>query len=179
MKSPIETERFVLRNLETTDAQGMFELDSDPDVLIYLGNNPLSSIEQSKKIIESVHKQYKKNGIGRWAIIDKNTNEFIGWTGLKYEENVREDFNYYDLGYRLKKKFWEKGIATETSLISLNYGFSELKLKKISATAHVKNIPSNKVLQKVGFTFKELILIDNEPCNWYEITKPEWVKKQN
>jgi len=176
MKNHIETEKFILRDLKMEDALGMFELDSDPEVLIYLGNNPLTSIEQSKKIIENVHKQYEKNGIGRWAIIDKNTDEFIGWTGLKYEEKVREDFNYYDLGYRLKKKFWGKGIATETSLISLEYGFNVLNLKKISATAHIGNKASNKVLQKVGFRFVEEIQIDNEPCNWYAITKSEWLK---
>lgn len=176
MENHIETERFVLRNLEKEDAQGMFELDSDPEVLIYLGNNPLTSIEQSKKIIENVHKQYEKNGIGRWAIIDKNTEEFIGWTGLKYEEKVREDFNYYDLGYRLKKKFWGKGIATETSLISLEYGFNTLNLERISATAHVKNLASNKVLQKVRLRFVEEIIIDGERCNWYSITKSNWLK---
>ncbi len=176
MKGVIETDKFILRNLEPKDAQGMFELDSDPEVLRYLGNNPLISVDQSKKIIENVLKQYEKNGIGRWAIIDKETSEFIGWSGLKYEEKVRA-FGYYDLGYRLKKKFWRKGIATETALISLDYGFNQLKLDKISATAHIENIGSNKVLQRVGLSFVETIKIDSEPCNWYSIVKEEWVKK--
>lgn len=169
----IETQRLILRNLEMKDAPGMFELDSDPEVLIYLGNKPLTSVEQSKKIIENVQKQYERNGMGRWAIIDKVTKEFVGWTGLKLEENLR-DFNYYDLGYRLKKKYWGKGIATETSIISLKYGFETLNLNKICATAHIDNVGSNKVLKKVGFKFIEVIDIDNEPCNWYELKKEEW-----
>lgn len=174
----IETDRFILRNLEMKDAQGMYELDSDPEVLIYLGNNPLTSVEQSKKILENVQKQYQRNGLGRWAIIDKSSNDFVGWTGLKLEENLR-DFNYYDLGYRLKKKYWGKGIATETSIISLKYGFENLKLEKICATAHVENIASNKVLKKVGFTFIEVVDIDDEPCNWYELKKEEWQNKNS
>jgi ribosomal-protein-alanine N-acetyltransferase len=178
MKSYLETERLILRNLEPKDAQGMFELDSDPEVLIYLGNNPLTSVKQSEEIIRMVQKQYAKNGMGRWAIIDKATNEFVGWTGLKYEESVREEFNYYDLGYRLKKKFWGKGIATETALVSLEYGFEYLELEEICATAHVDNIGSNRVLQKVGFNFIEVIQIENEPCNWYSLKKADWLKLQ-
>ena len=176
MIDSIETDRLILRNLESKDAQGMFELDSDPEVLIYLGGNPLTSIEQSKEIIKNVHKQYEKNGIGRWAIIEKSTNEFVGWTGLKYEEKVRKEFSYYDLGYRLKKKFWGKGIATETALISLDYGFNDLNLEKICATAHSKNIGSNKVIQKMGFTLIDAIQIDDTPCNWYELSNANWQK---
>ena len=178
MNTYIETERLILRRLKTSDAQGMFELDSDPEVLKYLGNKPLTSIKQSEEIIKNVHKQYENNGLGRWAIIEKNTNEFIGWTGLKYEEIVRKEFNYYDLGYRLKKKFWGKGIATETAIISLNFGFNDLGLKKICATAHIENLGSNKVLQKMGFNFIEIIQIDKESCNWYELTNLHWLKKQ-
>lgn len=56
----------------------MVELDNNPNVNKYLGNNPVKSIEESKKIIENVHKQYQENGIGRFAVILKETNEFIG-----------------------------------------------------------------------------------------------------
>ncbi len=168
-----ETERFILRNLEMKDAQGMFELDSDSDVLTYLGGKPLTSIEQSKTIIENVLKQYKRNSIGRWAIIDKETKEFVGWTGLKLEEKVR-DFNYYDIGYRLQKKFWGKGIATETALYAINYGFNVLRLEEISGTAHVDNIASNKVLQKIGLEFVEKIELDGDACNWYSILRENW-----
>lgn len=176
MNQPLETERFILRNLEMKDAQGMFELDSDPEVLIYLGGNPLTSIEQSKTILENVQKQYEKYKMGRWAIIDKKTQEFVGWTGLKLEKSVR-DFSYYDIGYRLKKKFWGQGIATETALFSMAYGFKELNLPEICGTAHIDNIASNKVLQKIGLQFVEKIEIDGDHCNWYAISKEDWVEK--
>lgn len=56
--------------------------------------------------------------------------------------------NYYDLGYRLKKKFWVRGIATETAFASLEYGFKTMNLSEIYAGAHIDNIASNKVIQK-------------------------------
>ncbi len=175
----IETDRLILREIEEYDLQGIFELDSDPQVHRYLGKKPITSIQESKSIIQYIRKQYEQDGIGRWAVMDKKTNQFIGWSGLKYEKNVREEMHYYDLGYRLKKKFWGKGIATETAQKSLDYGFQIMNLEEIYAGAHIENIASNKVLQKVGLKFIETFEYDGAPHNWYGISKKEWLENMS
>jgi len=175
----IETNRLILREIEENDLQGIFELDSDPEVHRYLGKKPIKTMQESRAIIAYIRKQYEEHGIGRWAIIDKRTNEFIGWAGLKYETQVRKDLPYYDLGYRLKRKFWGKGIATETALETLNHGFHTMNLEKIYAGAHVENIASNKVLQKVGLKFIETFEYDHAPHNWYQIQKNDWQDKKS
>ena len=109
MKVHIETERLIIRDIEEYDVEGIFKLDSDPEVHEFLGKNPIKTMKEAEEIIVYIRGQYEKNGIGRWAIIDKNTEDFIGWTGLKYEQQIRNSFNYYDLGYRLRKKY-KKGI---------------------------------------------------------------------
>ncbi len=177
MQTYIETHRLILRAIEEDDLQGLFELDSDPDVHRYLGRKPVKSIQEAESVIRYIQKQYEEDGIGRWAVIDKKTNEFIGWSGLKYEREVRSDMHYYDLGYRLKKKFWGRGIATETALEALNYGFRIMGLEEIYAGAHVDNIASNKVLQKAELRFIETFEYDSEPHNWYRIDKREWQEK--
>lgn len=177
MKIFIETERLLLREIIEEDAQGFYELDSDPEVHKYLGNKPVKNIEQSRDIIKHVRKQYVENGIGRWAIIDKATKEFIGWSGLKYEKNLRENINYYDLGYRLKRKFWGKGIATETAIESLKYGFDQLNIKEICAAAHTENVASNKILTNIGFEFIETFEFDGAIHNWYKLEKSTWEKE--
>jgi ribosomal-protein-alanine N-acetyltransferase len=174
MNIHIETERLILRDVELTDVQGMFELDSDPEVHEFLGKKPIKTLDEAKKVIEYIRGQYKKHGIGRWAIIDKQTNDFIGWSGLKYEEYVR-DFHYYDLGYRLRRKYWGQGIATETAIESLKYGFEKLNLKEIGGGAEKDHVASNKILQKVGLKFIEEIEYDGVPCNWYNLSKAEWL----
>lgn len=173
----METNRIILRAIEESDIQGIFELDSDSEVHRYLGKKPIKSLQEAKAIIKYIRKQYEENGIGRWAVIDKMTNEFMGWSGLKYEKEVRKEMHYYDLGYRLKKKFWGKGIATETALASLNYGFQVMSLHEIYAGAHIENIASNKVLQKVGLNFIETFEYDGAPHHWYKINKHEWYEK--
>ena len=100
----------------------------------------------------------------------------MGWTGLKYETVLRTEFDYYDLGYRLKKKYWGKKIATETALAVVDYGFNQLNLKQIGGAADVDHIVSNKILQKVGLKFVDTFTYDGSLCNWYNLKKEDYMK---
>jgi ribosomal-protein-alanine N-acetyltransferase len=172
MKIFAETERLILREILPTDVDGMFELDSDPEVHRYLGNNPVTHKDQIIDVINSIRKQYIDNGIGRWAIIDKKTNAFMGWAGLKFVTELTNNHqNYYDLGYRLIRKYWRQGIATETAIISLEYAFRNLNIEEVYAAASIENEGSNKILKKVGLQFIETFYHDDIKCNWYKIDR--------
>lgn len=178
MQILIETDRLIIRAFTPEDAEGIFELDSDPEVHRYLGNNPIKTMEQATGAIQFIRQQYQDNGIARWAVIEKETHKFMGWTGLKLmKETVNNHNNYYDLGYRFIKKYWGKGYATETAIASLAYGFNELKLPQVFAMADVQNAGSNAVLKKVGLQFIEVFHEGNVPHNWYRITREEWNNK--
>lgn len=172
MKIFLETERLILRELLPTDDSGMFELDSDKDVHKYLGNQPFTKIEESREIIEFIRKQYVDNGIGRWAMISKETGEFMGWTGFKLmKELTNNHVNYYDLGYRLIKRFWGKGYATESAKACLQYGFGELKLDKIYGMADTNNTASRHVLEKAGLKYVETFDFRGDLHDWFRISK--------
>jgi RimJ/RimL family protein N-acetyltransferase len=68
----IETERLIMRDLLLSDDDGMFELDSDPEVHRFIGNKPVQTIEESRKVIDIIRQQYEDNGIGRLAVIEKS-----------------------------------------------------------------------------------------------------------
>jgi [ribosomal protein S5]-alanine N-acetyltransferase len=179
MEIVIETERLIIRELLPTDAEGMFELDADPEVHLYLGNNPVKNIEQSRTVIQIIRQQYIDNGIGRWAVIEKSSGNFIGWSGLKLiKEPINDRIGYLDLGYRFIKKYWGKGYASETAKASLDYGFNELKQDAIYAIADVHNAKSRKVLEKSGLKFIETFNWDGVPHDWFEITKEEWEQQK-
>ena len=80
-----ETDRLLLRPTLLSDAAELFELDSNPEVHRFLGNEPLKTIDQVPTIINHIHNQYTANGYGRLALELKDSGEFIGWSGLKYE----------------------------------------------------------------------------------------------
>ena len=175
----IETERLILREILLTDIDGMFELDSDPDVHKYLGNQPVTDREQLVNVINFIRQQYIDNGIGRWAIIDKKTNDFIGWTGLKFVTDLTNNHkNYYDLGYRLIKKYWGKGIATETAIATLKYAFEQLQAEEVYAMADCNNGGSNKILKNVGLNFIEKFDLEGIEHNWYKIERKEYENKK-
>lgn len=175
MQIMVETERLILREVLPTDLAGFFELDSDPDVHQYLGNKPVKDKQQIEAVIQFIRQQYIDNGIGRWAMIEKSTNCFIGWTGLKLvKETINNQSNYYDLGYRLIKKYWGKGFATESAIASVAYGFNHLDLKEIFAAAHTENNSSNKILTKVGFKLLGTFDYDTAVHNWYKLDKRNW-----
>ena len=140
------------------DVDGFFEMDSNPKVHTYLGNKPLKSIKESKDMIEMVRQQYIDRGIGRWTMIEKATNSFVGWTGFQYFiETINGHTNYYDLGYRLPEKHWGKGFATESAKACIQYGFEKMNLENIYAVAAIGNTGSINVLEKSGLTKGEIV----------------------
>ena len=166
----LETDRLILRELKSSDAGAFFAMDHNPKVHQYLWNKPVQKIEETIEVITFVRQQYVDNGIGRFAIILKKANEFIGWAGLKYNtEEVNHKINFYDIGYRLDEKFWGKGYASEASFAWLKYAFETMNIKKIEAAAHAENVASNRILQKMGMQMTEQYLEDAISWNWYQL----------
>ncbi|KXX71298.1 GNAT family N-acetyltransferase [Flammeovirga sp. SJP92] len=172
----VETERLLLRELREEDLDGMFALDSNPNVVKHIGIPPLTDPQESLNIIQNIQQQYIDFGIGRWACILKETNEFIGWAGLKKETKLSELGPYNDIGYRFREEFWGKGYATESAKISLDYAFEVLKWNEVEACADFGNEGSNKVLQKIGMTHTRDSEYEGMPLHWYKITKDEWLE---
>lgn len=144
----IETPRLVLREFSMDDAPSLFELNSDHEVLKYTGDKPFATINDAIQFVLN-YDQYIKYGIGRWAVVLKEDNSFIGWCGLKFVEELNE----INLGYRILKKHWNKGYVTEAARASLEYGFKTLNLKCIVGRAMKENKASIRVFEKIGMQY--------------------------
>jgi RimJ/RimL family protein N-acetyltransferase len=147
MKPIIETKRCYLRELTVADAQHFYDLNADAEVIKYTGDKAFGNVMEAKSFLEN-YNQYELNGYGRWAVIEKYNNEFIGWCGLKYSPNLNE----VDLGFRFFKKYWNLGYATERAM--------EL------------NVASVKVLEKTGMTFVGKFEFDLHDGVVYQIENP-------
>ena len=149
MKEILQTERLLLRELNPDDAENFYKLNLNPNVIKYTGNSAFKDIDEAKEFLEN-YQDYKLNGFGRWAVIEKSTNEFLGWCGLKYDKNLDET----DIGFRFFEEHWNKGLATESAKACINFGFENLNLKSIVGRAMSENIASIKVLEKIGLKFE-------------------------
>jgi [ribosomal protein S5]-alanine N-acetyltransferase len=174
----LETERLILREMLPTDAEAMFRLDSNPNVVRYLGNKPFKSIDESINLIKYVRKQYTDNGIGRFAVVLKETDEMIGWAGIKFVTDIENDrTNFYDLGYRLLEEHWGKGYASEATKAWLDYFFQTMKLPVLVANINVNNLESNKIVKKFGFQIISTFYYEDIHCNWCELKKEDYLKE--
>lgn len=170
----LESERLILRKLEEADVDRMFLMDSDPEVMKYLGT-PVKNIEESREIIRMIQKQYKENGVGRLAVIEKKSGLFIGWSGLKLLTiPVNGYVNTLDLGYRYIPEFWGKGYAMEAAKLSLDYGFNELNTDAVYAYADYGNTGSNHILRKLGFEKNGEFMESGVLCFWYELKREKY-----
>lgn len=169
----IETERLILREFVDSDVDGLFELDSNPIVHEYLGNKPVKTKAECLTYIQDCKAKYISHGMCRLAVIEKESGDFIGWSGLRLidDYNFNNHTNFYDIGYRLIPRYWNKGYATESGKTAVNYGFKTLKLDTIYGLTEIRNEASHKALLKIGlhyiedFYYKE----DNVQLRWYKL----------
>lgn len=164
-----ETPRLLLRELQATDAPCMFELDTDPEVHRYLGNRPVQTLAESQGTIAFVRRQYQENGIGRWAVELKETGAFMGWAGLKLiREPINGHVDFYEVGYRLIRRYWGHGYATEAARASVAYGFEVLQQPVLYAIVDMQNLASRAVLAKIGFQHAGEFEHQGTPTAWLE-----------
>lgn len=164
MNKILETERLILRELNPNDAEDFYKLNLNPNVIKYTGNSAFKNINEARKFLEN-YKDYKLNGYGRWSVINKEMNKFIGWCGLKFGEMENEN----DIGFRFFEEEWNKGFATESAKACINFGFDKLNLKRIIGRAMKENIASIKVLEKIGLEYEKDVDFEGKEAVIYKI----------
>jgi RimJ/RimL family protein N-acetyltransferase len=164
----IETKRLLLRTFTIDDAQLLYELNLDPEVIKYTYDS-MKNIDHAREVLEQIIlPQYALYNHGRWAVHAKPGLEFIGWCGLK----ARPERNEIDLGYRFIKNAWGKGYATEAAYACIKYGFEKLNLQRIIGRAVPGNVASLNVLEKCGMVYIGEEEVDGHPAKTYEIINP-------
>jgi len=168
----LETERLLLRPYELKDAQRLFEMNTDAEVLKYTDDTAFESITATKAYIkdyiENPEGQIKKYKMGRLAVIEKSTEEFVGFCGIK----THEASQITDIGYRFLRSKWGKGFATEACNEVLKFAFETHQKEQIIAHVHEQNIGSQKVAEKLGFQIDHRFLWDGLlPGRYYKLTR--------
>lgn len=147
----IETERLLIRRFTVEDAEAYWPLVSTPEVLRYVAEPALTSVGAVRALLETrpLH-DYRLYGYGRMACIDKETGRLIGFSGLKYLDDMSET----DIGYRFVPEAWGKGYATESTTAIMARQPTEFGLRRIIGLVESENEASVRVLAKLGLTFE-------------------------
>ncbi len=164
MQLILQTPRLILREFHLEDAENFYELNRNPNVIKFTGDSSFQNISEAEEFLKN-YDDYKRNGYGRWAVMEKDSGEFLGWCGLKF------DGNETDIGFRFFEKHWNKGFATESAKACLEYGFNKLNLNEIVGRAMKENIGSHKVLEKIGLKLNHELEKENHKWLIYKIHK--------
>lgn len=142
----LTTERLTLRKIQKFDLEDVFEYTSDTAVSEFLLWYPHKNREETDCYLNYLQKLYKKGKFYDWGI--EIGGKMIGTAGFS-KINIKD--NSAEIGYVLNRSFWGKGIAVEAIEEIVKFGFSVLKLDKISAVIISENKRSAKVLSKCNF----------------------------
>ncbi len=154
MTVQIETNRLILRNYCENDLNNISRLKSNPLIWKFSSKKVTNSIEESKKYLESILKNYLEKRNDFQALFLKETKEFIGEAGILSSNRQN---NRAVIGYNLLPRYWNNGYATEITKALVKYLFEEEKVERIEALAADENKASKKVLEKSGFIQEGLL----------------------
>jgi ribosomal-protein-alanine N-acetyltransferase len=162
------TERLTLRRFDLTDAEAMHALNGDPEVTRYVGDPPFESVDAARDFVTGYLRDVAlpEGDLSRWAVVENETGDVLGFCGLR-----RQADGTVDLGYRLLRRAWGQGYATEAARATLEVGFGRFGLSVITAHADVENLASLRVLEKLGMTFRAFAEHDGRRVAFYEISR--------
>jgi RimJ/RimL family protein N-acetyltransferase len=177
----VRTERLLLRSWRDEDRRPFAALNADPEVMEHL---PATlSPAQSDALIERIETGLHGNGFGLWAVELPNEAPFIGFVGL-----ARVDFDVFfapaiEVGWRLARPFWGRGLASEGARAALAFGFQECGLAEVVSFTAEGNRRSRAVMERLGMRrdprddFDHPLLAEDDPLRrhvLYRLKRAGW-----
>jgi RimJ/RimL family protein N-acetyltransferase len=146
------SERMDFRHIRKEDAGLIWALCSDPEVVRYTGAGSFLGVAAAATFIQERYlAEYASLGYSRWLLVLRGSDECAGWCGLRRLPDGR-----VEVGYRLFRRLWGQGLATEAVRACLRYGLKELKLPAIVALVYAAHVASKRVCQKAGMVLQGL-----------------------
>ncbi|HEY2668847.1 MAG TPA: GNAT family N-acetyltransferase [Rugosimonospora sp.] len=173
----LETARLVLDSVGDDDLDPLAAMNADPDVMRFIGDGSTRDRQQTEAWQAAMRRQWDENGFGLFAARLRDTGEFAGWIGLAVPTFLPEVMPTVEIGWRLAKRFWGRGIATEGAVAAMRFGFVDRGLDRIVSIRHVDNRASGRVMDKLGMRFdrETLVPAHGKPVVVYALTREEYL----
>jgi RimJ/RimL family protein N-acetyltransferase len=150
----LETERLILRQLSSDDAEFIFELVNDPSWLRYIGDKGVRNLDDARQyILNGPVESYERNGFGLYLVALKESGTPIGMCGLVKRVTLPDA----DIGFAFLPAYWSKGYAVESAAAVMVYAREVPRLNRILAITSADNEASEKLLGKIGLRFERMI----------------------
>lgn len=155
----LRTNRLLINKITLDDAAFILKLMNDKDWIKNIGDRGIRTIEDAEEYIRTRFlKTYTESDLGFYGLVLKNSRQIIGVAGLI----DRDGIDHVDIGYGILPEYRGKGYAFEATKAVYDYGYNELKLKKIVAIVNPENPSSINLLSKLGLEFEKMVRLPDE-----------------
>lgn len=144
----ISTPRLILRQWQDADTIPFIQMCADDDVMRYFYKK--LNAEEATAFMQRLKDDIETRGWGLFAVKLKSTGDFIGFIGLHVHPSEFDMADAPEIGWRLLPQYWHQGYATEGAKAVLKHAFRNLRLDKVISFTALQNIPSQRVMQKIG-----------------------------
>jgi RimJ/RimL family protein N-acetyltransferase len=159
MREPFTTSRLLLRDVTLDDAALLQSLEADPEVMRWISGKPAETVEWHRERIRNVFLPWQAHPWqGLWVILERDTHAFLGWVFARPAHLAWFavpigwcDPAEIEIGYRLARSAWGRGIATEAALPLVARALADPDTRALVACTAVGNLGSQRVLAKLGF----------------------------
>ena len=150
----LETKRLLLRELKKSDFAALCRTLQDRDAM-YAYEHAFSDEEVHQWLARQM-RRYREDGFGLWAVILRETGDFIGQCGLT--KQPVDNTQVTEIGYLLQRDHWHNGYATEAALVCKDYAFSVLGEQEVYSIIRPENTASIRVAERLGMTCRKTIV---------------------
>ncbi len=146
----LETERLVLRRWREADVAPLAAINADPEVVRWIGDGSVADEARTAAAVVDWERQWDERGFGLFAVELRDTGELAGFTGLAVPAFLPEIMPAVEIGWRLGRAHWGRGLATEAARAVLHHAFTVQGHDRIVSVHQVGNVASERIMQKLG-----------------------------
>ena len=152
------TERLTLRHFHLLDAEPMYQVFGDPEVMRF--GDGVRTIEWVQDWLRTcLERYYQTWGFGPYAVVEKHSQNLIGYCGLFYFPDINGQPEV-EIGYRLARAAWGQGYATEAAHAVRDFAFQTLGIKRLIAIIDPANAASIRVAEKIGMHYEKDVMLE-------------------
>ena len=142
------TERLALRHFHILDAEPMYRVFGDPEVMRF-GDGVQTKEWVDAWIRTCLERYYRTRGFGPYAVVERKSQAVIGYCGLFFFPDINGQPEV-EVGYRLERSTWGRGYATEAARAVRDFAFGDLGMQRLIAIIDPSNTASIRVAEKIG-----------------------------
>jgi RimJ/RimL family protein N-acetyltransferase len=146
----LRTERLLLRHWRDDDREAFAALNADPEVMRHFPA-PLETAH-SDALLRRIAADLDERGWGLWALEERGSAAMIGFTGLAPVAFAAPFTPAVEIGWRLVRSRWGRGLAGEAARAVLTFAFAELSLDEVVAFTSADNLRSRALMRRLGMT---------------------------